>query len=212
MNSDSPTPIPIATLRKKFADLESELRMAPRWSAHVYEFARVQPAARAHFEKRGLSPEDIEALPVTQLGMMYYMSRFDSQSIEVERALNLPYWQALPLLKKMEERFAADSIEFPDIPPFHRSFSYRTFFQSQASSRRGFAMLRHVEALRLYAADHGGRLPDSLDELRDLPLPVDPFTGRSFAYRLENGTAILESLVPAFVALRYEIKIRGSNP
>lgn len=55
------------------------------------------------------------------------------------------------------------------------------------------AMLRVVESLRLYAAAHGGRLPGKLDEVTEVPLPMDPVTGAPFDYQLEGETAVLRS-------------------
>ena len=36
-----------------------------------------------------------------------------------------------------------------------------------------------------------GSLPQSLDEIQKVPLPIDPFTGKAWDYRWENGQAIL---------------------
>ena len=56
-------------------------------------------------------------------------------------------------------------------------------------------MLRHVEALRLYAADHDNRLPATLAEIA-VPLPADPFTGKPFGYKADDGTAHLRGQPP----------------
>jgi hypothetical protein len=75
------------------------------------------------------------------------------------------------------------------------------------------ALLRHVEALRLYAAEHDGKLPDKLSDI-DVPLPDDPVTGKPFAYKVEEGTAHLrgspprgEEKNPAY-NVHYEITLR----
>lgn len=67
------------------------------------------------------------------------------------------------------------------------------------------AVLRHVEALRMYAAGHGGQLPARLADIR-LPLPVDPFTGKPFSYSMSGPTATLDAGSPG---RRYEITIRN---
>jgi hypothetical protein len=51
-------------------------------------------------------------------------------------------------------------------------------------------LLRCVEALRLYAAAHDGKLPAKLSDC-PVPLPADPFTGKPFAYKVEATTAHL---------------------
>ena len=57
-------------------------------------------------------------------------------------------------------------------------------------------LLRHVEALRLYAALHDGTLPAKLSDVR-VPLPVDPFTGKPFRYLVIGNTAHLRGTAPA---------------
>ena len=57
------------------------------------------------------------------------------------------------------------------------------------------ALLRHVEALRLYAAEHNGTLPAKLSEI-SVPLPDDPFTGKPFRYEVAGNTAHLRGTPP----------------
>jgi hypothetical protein len=57
------------------------------------------------------------------------------------------------------------------------------------------ALLRHVEALRLYAAAHDGKLPEKLADC-PVPLPDDPFTGRPFRYHVDGATAHLRGSPP----------------
>jgi hypothetical protein len=62
----------------------------------------------------------------------------------------------------------------------------------QKRTNRELAVLQAVEALRHHASTHQGRFPQTLAELSGT-LPNDPTTGESFVYRLEQGTAIIES-------------------
>jgi len=62
--------------------------------------------------------------------------------------------------------------------------------RAQARLEQRIAVLRHVEALRMYAAEHGGKLPEKLADV-PVPLPADSFTGQPFAYRAEGSTAHL---------------------
>jgi hypothetical protein len=85
--------------------------------------------------------------------------------------------------------------------------------RAQGRLEQRVALLRHVEALRLYAAAHDGRLPQKLAEIA-VPLPPDPFTGQPFAYRAEAATAHLrgspprgQEKDPAF-NVRYEVTVR----
>ena len=55
--------------------------------------------------------------------------------------------------------------------------------------------LRHVEALRLYAAEHDGALPRNCPTF-SVPLPDDPFTGKPFRYEVTGNTAHLRGTPP----------------
>jgi len=58
---------------------------------------------------------------------------------------------------------------------------------------RQLALLRIEEAIRLYAQAHSGQLPDSLDKIDAVPIPVDPMTGKPFLYRLQGDSAVVET-------------------
>ena len=52
--------------------------------------------------------------------------------------------------------------------------------------------------------------------LTDLPMPIDPFTGKAFSYRREGNKAILEASAPPGRAIetdavRYELTLRPSK-
>ena len=82
----------------------------------------------------------------------------------------------------------------------------------QTALERSLAALRVIEALRMHAAAHDGKLPDKLDDLTEVPVPDDPGTGRPFEYGLQGDTATLVSQVPGDPVpnngLRYRVTIR----
>ncbi len=213
LQEKKPRPIPLETLQDRIKKLveTSNIRFDPiQWS---FAMAETEPRARAFFAKRGLAPEEIDRLPVLQLVLMYLLTQHELRSDEFTSVQNLPYWQARPFLKKWRDRR-----ELPN-PGMFGSFLWTMLpsdhiFGMGPRMEREFTLLRHVEALRLYAALHQGRWPDSLDDLRELPLPVDPFTGKGFTYRHENKTAILEAFAPPGMIpneanwIRYELTIR----
>lgn len=56
---------------------------------------------------------------------------------------------------------------------------------------RRVAALRVVEAIRLYAASHDGKLPEELNQVTEVPVPEDPATGKPFEYRRDGAAAVL---------------------
>ncbi len=63
--------------------------------------------------------------------------------------------------------------------------------EAQVRLDRRVASLRVVEAVRLYAASHDGKLPEELSQITRVPIPVDPATGKAFEYRRVGGAAVL---------------------
>jgi hypothetical protein len=83
---------------------------------------------------------------------------------------------------------------------------------SQYRIERKIAALRIIEALRLYAASHDGHLPNRLDQVKIVPIPLDPGTDQAFEYHLDGQTATLTSRIPgetlATSGLRYRVTVR----
>ncbi|HEX5269924.1 MAG TPA: hypothetical protein VFW33_05535, partial [Gemmataceae bacterium] len=79
---------------------------------------------------------------------------------------------------------------------------------------RRIAALRCVEALRLYAAAHDGKLPVALADVKEVPIPDDPMTGKPFAYKVDGDTATITAgpppgdPTPAQNTLIYELTLR----
>jgi hypothetical protein len=61
---------------------------------------------------------------------------------------------------------------------------------------RKIAALRCIEAIRLYVGGHDGKLPAALNDLTEVPIPVDPVTGKDFEYKVDDGKAVLSAPPP----------------
>jgi hypothetical protein len=218
LREQKPRSISLDVLRdrlKKFAEAGNLRFDLLEWSL---VFAQAAGPARAHFLKKGLTAEDIDRLPVMQVVLMYLLNEHDEQLEGYMRLQNLPYWQARPFLAKLHAEQVARSKETPAYRINDMWMpAYENFFRSRPRLERRFALLRHIEALRLHAADHDGQWPDTLDDLRPLPLPVDPYTGKAFTYRREGDKAILEADAPPGQtpnesnAVRYELTLRATK-
>jgi hypothetical protein len=121
---------------------------------------------------------------------------------------SVPFWQAEEMIKKIDKskgKYLFDSFNVDTV--------VRTVRQAQMRVEQRIALLRHVEAIRLHAAGHKGQLPEKLSDI-SVPLPVDPFTGKSFRYALEGATAHLRGTPPQGQEkhpgfnFRYEITIK----
>jgi hypothetical protein len=173
-------------------------------------------AAKAALVAAGRPRGRVEAMPHLQVAFLHAVLDYDRQLDEVRGWHALPYWEAVPRLRAIERRAkdaaAADSPALPlarDLLPAMG----KVVFAGVRVDRR-LAALRVVEALRLYAASHGGKLPASLDDIKEVPVPADPATGKQFAYAARGDTATLSGPTAEGIAavegnvLSYEITMK----
>ncbi len=164
-------------------------------------------AARQRLVQAGLPAERLKEFPASQVILLDEKREYELRRDEVEKWVMLPYWQSETSLRATDTRDTGGETLFGIlIPPFLK------FRKSQARLDQRLALLRHVEALRLYAAAHEGKLPARLEDV-PVPLPVDPFTGKPFLYTPEGQTAFLRGSPPrgeeknAPFNVRYVVKI-----
>ncbi len=156
--------------------------------------ARLKDADRVAAVRRRLLGEGHSVLrvwqmPATQVVLLDEKRAYETQRDEDMKLLALAPWQIdalrVPgLVPEEQQTLFADLL--PHVLPARRA---------QARLEQRIALLRHVEALRLYAAVHDGRLPETLSEVA-VPLPPDPFTGKPFAYAIAGATAHLRGAPP----------------
>jgi hypothetical protein len=209
-----PEPIPVEILQKRFRMLETTGQMRLNYVEAAFVLAQSEPRARAYFLKKGLTDAEIDRLPVTQLVLMYMLAEFDRINAEYRTVQSLPYWQARPYLVRFqkEREELRKQANLHRLPEFFLP-AYEHVFRIRPRLERGFALLRVIEGLRLHSGQHG-EWPETLEALGELPVPVDPFTGKAFHYRVQDGTAILEAFAAPGLgasdssAVRYELTLR----
>jgi hypothetical protein len=139
-------------------------------------------AARLRLTQTGLGAELVKSFPPMQAILLDEKRDHEVQRDERLKLLSVPLWQ-LDAPAGLTERSADPGGLFADLLPHVHKLR-----RSQATLERQVAGLRHVEALRLYAAAHDGRLPAKLSDI-PVPLPVNPFTGQPFLYTVREATA-----------------------
>jgi hypothetical protein len=160
---------------------------------------------------RGYDQAELAKMPEAKAVLLHTTIRWNEVLDQTFRWSYLPYWQAYPHLSAIDAKMKSEG-QSPI--PLAESLAPAVVASTTAHARlsRQFAALRVIEAIRDYAARHDGQLPKSLDDIKDLPLPIDPYTGKSFEYRLENGKAILDGPSPdgskgGIHAMRWEIEL-----
>ena len=81
----------------------------------------------------------------------------------------------------------------------------QAFRSATVRHERDIATLRVLEALRIHAAAQDGRLPEKLSDITEVPIPLDPVSGKPFEYRLEGKTAHLQGPPLPGSPLHFEI-------
>ena len=126
---------------------------------------------------------------------------------------NVPYWEARKGFAAVDQKFKTELRDREIIPIASLLLpAVNKCRDASVRSQRRIDLLRVVEALRLYAAEHEGKLPSALDDIKEVPIPLDPVSGKPFGYKLEGGTATLDAPPPPgmrwdVLGARYEITI-----
>jgi hypothetical protein len=145
--------------------------------------------ARKRLVEYGLEEKFVEAFPPLQVIILDEKREFEVRRDERIKWLALPYWKAEPGMVDPGAAQAESDVLLGGL------ISFLKVKKAQARVDQRIALLAHVEALRMYAADHEGKLPAKLDEIK-LPLPDDPFTGKAFHYEVDGPTAIIKGTAP----------------
>ena len=174
------------------------------WTIKMY------PPAKRHLLSLGRSPKDVDAMPAQQVVLLAALDHYDCWRDELFKWFALPYWQACEGMKEAETRFSR-RIELEAYPFTALLPSLGGVYFTTTRLDRQIAAFRCIEAMRMHAAAHDGRLPASLAEIDVVPIPLDPMTGASFSYELAGETAALHAPAPvgrsAKDGIRYEITL-----
>jgi hypothetical protein len=210
-------PMPVDKLQEMVAKLiqASGSRQPPPVLFVATLVAKKYGPAKEFLRQQGRTAEQIEAMPALQAVLMCDVAHYDRLFDEMLIVQGLPPETLLQAMVQFDRRLRDEvgraggpqgSVAFLLLPAVARVYS--------ASVRldRKINVLRCLEAIRLYAAAHG-KLPDKLTDL-EVPIPMDPMTGKPFDYRLDGGKAHMNATAPPgepaheWNTLRYEITLR----
>jgi hypothetical protein len=169
------------------------------------------PRAKRYLIAHGRSAAEVDAMPVPQVVLLYTMQFYNEARDDIFKWTYFPYDDSQKFAKQSEQRLRQIARNREEVIPLASLLLPALYAAKTAEARieRDLAALQILEALRLYAADHDGKLPDRLADITEVPLPADPFTGQPFIYHREGNTAFLESFGPQPTSnLRYQIEMR----
>lgn len=159
--------------------------------------AAALPAAREKLLKFGWEPKALDGLPPLQVVLMCEILIYDEAYDSILKWLNVPYWQAKADLEKTIK--AGKLNEGSGVSPIPLGVLARLLLpatskvlEAKVRIQRYLAQLMVVEAIRMHAAQTG-KLPQTLEDIKIVPIPVNPVTGKPFSYKNEGSFAMLES-------------------
>lgn len=163
------------------------------------------PLAKQRLAARGFNSADIETMPVAKVIMLDALHQYNCNV----DAMITRTCQALAEPSRLSELRIENSTSFPEPLPIGERLGVSTLHSVVHSillTERHRAALQVIEALRMTAAETG-KLPERLQDVTSVNIPVDPSTGQMFDYQRAADTAILSSgkLIPE---LKLELSLR----
>jgi hypothetical protein len=200
-NAEPLTPEATAELGRRLARNRPSFTGTADRRAFAFAVVRKDELAREALIAAGRPRAKVEAMPSLQVAALHALLEYDEYLDECMKWQAAPYGEAERGLAVAISRVVRADVASRNgsasspalnlapwlLPPI------RKMVASRAALDRRLALLRCVEAIRDHAAAHDGRLPASLSDIKDLPLPLDPVTGRPFLYEVKGDAAVLSS-------------------
>jgi hypothetical protein len=176
---------------------------AQAWQARLLatgQALRTYTQAKRDLIAAGYDAAKIEQMPVGQVLAIEEVRLCRYISSESLKWSFLPYPESWRRQKQAESDLVRDRYLYP--PPTGREVipvnslllpAVRAGSDAMIRCDISVAANRVIEAIRMHAAQHGGKLPRSLSEITVVPVPNHPRFGTPFRYKLERDKAILEA-------------------
>jgi hypothetical protein len=210
------TPGEVRTVLQHFDKLGAELGLTDKTKARRFVERQAKDEvgvseARKRLIEYGVEESLVQKFPNEQVILLDGKRDFETERDEAIKLMSLPAWEFAEMYKKLPPEKPKDDSIYGFLRMFQSAYNKIRFSQARLEQR--IAMLRQIEAVRLYAADHQGRPPAKLADCA-VPQPNDPFTGKPFRYSVENGVLHLRGTPPdgfetvAAYNLHYEITLK----
>ncbi len=181
-----------ATLVSDLGTLSGDGSSAGRDSQLALAIASVTfvDSARQRLQANGIEADRLSRLPALQVVLIDAAREVRRVSDDLAKAHLLPAHLADPVLDREDakyQKWIRDN-RLSSVGAAIGGLLYPAVKQVKAAETRmllGHARLMTLEAIRMYASEHDGQLPKSLDQLSTVPAMPDPFTNKPFGYRVE---------------------------
>lgn len=180
--------------QKLFGDGNNAVRVAFHQLMGKEPLKDILPDAKQRLEELNLPNLDFESMPLEQIILV-------DAAFEHHRVLDeVTTWSTLPFPELVQHRCWTQTegeIDSEDLNSYGALLAQlalpamKAVRKAEARLNRDIAAMRVIEALRMHAAE-AGRFPKTLDEVKCVPVPLNPSTSEPFVYRLDGKDATLE--------------------
>lgn len=187
-------PLSPEQLLAKWSTMHLAIVEHPQGRAELaYLAARAYAPGRKYLLEHGWTAEQVDAMPVTQVALMINVVEYDRHFDAMYRWHNFPHHQQRQGMRAWDVNIKKEKASNREssllatllLPAVHR------VTETRALVERRLAALQVVEAIRLHAAANDGALPQALTDIKEVPVPLDPWTGQPFAYQSAGNRAAL---------------------
>jgi hypothetical protein len=171
------------------------------------------PTVKAALIAAGWKAKDLEAMPAHQIALINQVRVYHEVFDSAAKWYTLPYLESMKGVNEAMKAAKRSAAEGGEVMPCSRETLKALAATRGAIARneRRIAALRIFEALRIYAAAHGGKLPQQLADITEVPIPIDPVTEKAFDYNVEGDRATLKSPMVWEQGLNYEISMAAKS-
>lgn len=167
--------------------------------------AGIPGARRFLHEVEGMSIEDMDKLPNTQVFLLAVRKFYEHARDEIFKWQYATHWERNSVQTDSYLAEAAEEFGLITTPSTLVLPAMKSAMSAQTRLSQQLAYLQTIESVRHHLATHDRQFPSSLADL-DLPAPLDPATGKPFQYLLHDQGATLTGA--AFPGIRYQFELR----
>ena len=160
----------------------------PDSSAKAYVATVAQQARTDLSTYSGIGQEKVTKMTDDEAVVRWYASLRMAYDEHFAAVMMLPPNEVWPEMKKLQSELDSLKVRTGTSCAFYAT---KWTFVSVWSLKRKIQALRIIEAVRHYASSHDGKFPKSLDEMKDVAIPIDPLTNQPFNWRVDEEVAIL---------------------
>jgi len=147
--------------------------------------------ARKRLEAAGFPRAKLQKLPAMQLVLIDARRELNRVGDDLGKAHLLPAHLGAAIVKQQDDRFQQwlQKNRMASMAAVIGGLLYPAVVQAKAAETRtqmAYNRLMTLEALRMHAEAHAGKVPDSLEQLSPVPAMSDPYIGQPFEYKVET--------------------------